>query len=92
MEKSYFEYNGEKYLAYSVNLLDIYSDQKEDLYTFVAGEELFDALEEGGLLNDDASKEVVNIDEQIFFYCDDAFIHSNPTYEELVKYLRNFVK
>lgn len=34
MEKRYFEYNGEKYFAYSVNLLDIYSDQKEDLYTF----------------------------------------------------------
>ena len=92
MEKRYIEYKKNKYPVYEINLVDVYDDQTENYYTFVAGNELYDALEDDGLLNDDANKEVVDIDNEIFFYCDDDFFNSNPTYEELIEYLKENIK
>lgn len=92
MEKRYIEYKKNKYPVYEINLVDVYDDQTENYYTFVAGNELYDALEDDGLLNDDANKEVVDIDNEIFFYCDDDLFNSNPTYEELIEYLKENIK
>ena len=92
MEKRYIEYRENKYPVYEINLVDIYDDQRENSYTFVAGDGLLVVLEDDGLYNDNVPQEVIKVDNQIFFYCDDDFFNSNPTYEELIEYLKENLK
>lgn len=92
MEKIYIEYKKNKYPVYEINLVDIYDDQRENSYTFVAGDGLLGVLEDDGLYNDNVPQEVINVDNQIFFYCDDDFLNSNPTYEGLIEYLKENLK
>ena len=87
MEKRYINFLNKSYPAYEINLVDVYDDQKEDCVTLVAQESLWELLDTliffcTGL--DDAAE---SIDNQIFFYCEEGFIESDPTDRELLKYL-----
>ena len=96
MKKSYIKFLNKNYPVYEINLADVYDDQEGDCFTLVAQQDLWEALDVYMLFddNDDEIKEpiVEAIDNKIFFYCNDDFFNSNPTYEELIEYLKESVK
>ena len=88
MEKDYIKYNGNEYIAYHINISDIFEDDYSNSDVIVSVLSLNDALSEG-LLNQE--KEANEVDDRIFFYVSDDFMNSNPTYEELVEHVLNCI-
>lgn len=88
MKKDYIEYNGKKYDAYHINISDIFEDDYSNSDVIVSVLSLNDALSKG-LLNKE--KEANEVDDSIFYYVDDDFMNSNPTYEELVEHVTNCI-
>lgn len=83
MQKSYVEWKGRKY---PVRTLDL--PEEWDYYNpvSVADVELWCSIEEEC---NNGNKEAEEIDNSIFYYCDSGFVDSDPTDEEIIKYLQN---
>ena len=82
MEKYFVEWNGNKFPVREVQLPEELGGYEVN----VADYELFNAIEDD-YYNDDPK--AVDLDNDIFFYCDSGFIASDPTDEEIFKYLVN---
>lgn len=85
MEKYYEEWNGKKFPVREV-MFNV-CDGMETIVK-VADLSLWDAIEyayehEGNPMR----KEAIEIDNDIYYYCDYGFIYSDPTDEEIVEYL-----
>lgn len=85
MEKYFEEWDGKQFPVREVmfNVCD-------DVNTMVkvAGEELWDEISYAyENLNGRIHNAAVELDNEIFFYCEYGFIESNPTDEEIVEYL-----
>lgn len=92
MEKRYINFLNKSYPTYEINLVDVYDDQKEDCVTLVAQKSLWELLDVLIFFCTGLGDAAESIDKQIFFYCDDDFFNSNPTYEELIEYLKENIK
>ena len=84
MEKIEIEYNGKKYPAFEVKYNDVYTDEN-DADVIVSVVSLWEAMEDAYYCDDE---EAIELDNTIFYYCEDSFINRNPSYEELVSYLK----
>ena len=82
MKKYYEQWKGEKFPVRTITLpesWDYYSPVN------VADYELWKAIEEDC---DNGNKDAIELDNSIFFFCDSGFIESDPTDEEIIKYLQ----
>ena len=80
MEKYYEEWNGDKFPVRVIQLPEEFGGFEAN----VADYDLWDAIEEDYNNN---NKEAIEIDNSTFYYLDSGFIASDPTDEEIVKYL-----
>lgn len=82
MEKYYEEWNGKKFPVRVVSV-------DEEIYGYptikVADYELWNAIQY--YVEQLRDFEACRIDNDIYYYCDSGFIESDPTDEEIVKYL-----
>lgn len=89
MERSYIEYKDKRYptVEISANKIDpFYKDEPDYVTHQIADVELWNAIK------DDSEKSVrkaVEIDNDIFYYCDSGFIASKPTEGEVIHYFKN---
>ena len=85
MEKYYEEWDGKKFPV--VEVMFEVCDGMETMVK-VAGIELWDAIEDAcDHENHIQHSEAVDLDREIYYYCDYGFIESDPTDEEIVEYL-----
>lgn len=82
MEKYYEEWNGKKYPVRVVSVEEVFRIR-------VADYELWEAIDYA--YDHDHSKNhkrAVEIDNEIFYYCDSGFIDSDPTDEKIIEHLK----
>lgn len=87
MEKYYEEWKGNKFPVREV-MFPVFDDLNGKVKVCVADYELYVALE------DDINARDVDarmIDQDIYFYCDSGFIASDPSDEEIIRYLQRYV-
>lgn len=87
MKKFEIEYKGKQYPAFEVRYEDIFEGENGG-YVDVSVMSLWEAMEDDYYCED---REAIEVDDSIFFYVDDDFIKSNPTYEELVEHITNCI-
>ena len=83
MERSFIEYDGVKYPTIEIPLSKV-SDIDSDEIVTIADYELWAAIEgdyENGV------KDAVWLDDEVYYYCDNGFIASNPTEDEVIEYM-----
>ena len=80
MEKYYEEWNGKKFPVREVTL-------PEELGGFVAKVTDVELYHEYELEYERGDSKAVELDSSIYYFCDSGFIASDPTDEEIVKYL-----
>lgn len=84
MEKYFEEWDGKQFPVRKVMLPQELGGYKAN----VAGEELWDEISYAyENLNGRTHNAAVELDNEIFFYCEYGFIASDPTDEEIVEYL-----
>lgn len=84
MTKEFVTYKGVQYPMRQVWLDDIYNEGYLMGDVWVAPVDLYDAYKEDFYNN---VKDIVSLDESIFFFCESGFLESDPTDEEIVNYL-----
>ena len=85
MEKYFEEWDGKQFPVREV-MFNVCDDM--NTMVKVAGEELWDEISYAyENLNGRTHNAAVELDNEIFFYCEYGFIESDPTDEEIVEYL-----
>lgn len=87
MEKIEIEYKGKKYPAYEVEMSDVYNGING--LTLVSNEDLFNATYDDVM---NGEKEASNLDNKIWFYCQNYVFENELSYKQLIKYLKNAMK
>ncbi len=82
MKKFFKQWHGENFPVREVNLPESWGYYNP---VNVADVELWWAIEEDC---NNGNEEAIEIDNSIFFFCDTGFIESDPTDEEIIKYLQ----
>ena len=85
------EYKGKTYPTLVINVDKVDSSAKEcNMHYLVtlADYELWAAMEDD---YDNDVSEAVELDNEIFYYCDSGFIASNPTEEEVIEYMKHTI-
>lgn len=86
MEKYFEEWDGKQFPVREV-MFDVCHCMVEEIIN-VADVELWDAIEDAYVNREHPlHAEAVDLDNDIYFYCDYGFIESDPTDEEIVEYL-----
>ena len=84
MQKSFKEWEGRKFPIRKVTLPETLGGYEVN----VADEELWELIKNAcDIWFHPKHKEAVAIDESIYYYCQDGFISSDPTDEEIIAYL-----
>ena len=86
MKRDIITYKGVEYPVIEIarNLIDSeWKDANSSVTYILADIELWFALEED---YENADSMAVDIDNSIFYYCDNGFVASEPTEEEVIKY------
>lgn len=86
MKRDIITYKGVKYPIIEIarNLIDSECKTADSSFTYILADiELWFALEEDYENSDSLA---VDIDNSIFYYCDNGFVASEPTEEEVIKY------
>lgn len=84
MTCEYIEYKGVQYPVRLVYLMNVeFHGQCENAH--IADYELWAAIKDD---YDDGVEEAIEIDNDIYYYCDSGFIASEPTDDEIIKYLK----
>lgn len=84
MTLEFIEYKGVQYPVRLVYLMNVeFHGQCENAY--IADVELWAAIESDC---DAGVREAIDIDNDIYFYCDSGFIASEPTDDEIIEYLK----
>lgn len=90
MERSYVEYKDKRYptIIISANAIvpGYFENAPDDYEVTIADVELWSAIEKDYEKN---IREALDIDNEIFYYCDSGFIASKPTEGEVVHYFKN---
>lgn len=84
MTVEYVEYKGKSYPTRWVYLMNVLFKGQCELVQ-VADYTLFAAMEED---YEKGAREAVEIDNDIYFYCEPGFIASEPTDDEIIEYLK----
>lgn len=86
MERNIITYKGVKYPIIEIarNLIDSeWKNTDSSLSYTIADNELWSAIEKD---YEDNNSMAIEIDNLIFYYCDNGFVASEPTEEEVIKY------
>ena len=86
MKRDIITNNGVEYPVIEIarNLIDSEWKDANSSFTYILADiELWFALEED---YENADSMAVDIDNSIFYYCDNGFVASEPTEEEVIKY------
>lgn len=86
MERNIITYKGIKYPIIEIarNLIDSeWKNTDSSLSYMIADKELWFAIEKD---YEDNNSMAIEIDNLIFYYCDNRFVASEPTEEEVIKY------
>ena len=86
MKRDIITYKGVEYPVIEIarNLIDSEYKTADSSVTYILADiELWFALEED---YENADSMAVDIDNSIFYYCDNGFVASEPTKEEVIKY------
>ena len=89
MKRDIITYKGVEYPVIEIarNLIDSEYKTADSSFTYILADiELWFALEEDYENSDSLA---VDIDNSIFYYCDNGFVASEPTEEEVIKYFEN---
>ena len=89
MKRDIITYKGVEYPVIEIarNLIDSEWKDANSSFTYILADiELWFALEED---YENADSMAVDIDNSIFYYCDNGFVASEPTEEEVIKYCEN---
>ena len=85
MKNDVIEYRGKEYPVREIMLTGKLAEEYGDEYPYhVSTTALWDKIENKFY---EGNEEAVEIDNSIFFYCEEGFIESNPTDEEIIKHL-----
>ena len=86
MKRDIITYKGVKYPVIEIarNLIDSeWKDANSSVTYILADIELWSAIEKD---YEDNNSMAIEIDNSIFYYCDNGFVASEPTEEEVIKY------
>lgn len=86
MKRDIITYKGVKYPIIEIarNLIDSeWKNTDSSLSYMIADNELWSAIEKD---YEDNNSMAIEIDNLIFYYCDNGFVASEPTEEEVIKY------
>ena len=84
MERDFIEYKGIKYPVINIESLKIDKDGGIDGVNYnIADVELWEAIEDD---YNDGDRLAMDIDCDIFFYCGEQLIASNPSEDEVIEY------
>lgn len=86
MERNIITYKGVKYPIIEIarNLIDSECKNTDSSLSYmIADKELWFAIEKD---YEDNNSMAIEIDNLIFYYCDNGFVASEPTEEEVIKY------
>ncbi len=86
MERNIITYKGVKYPVIEIarNLIDSEWENTDSSLSYtIADNELWSAIEKD---YEDNNSMAIEIDNLIFYYCDNGFVASEPTEEEVIKY------
>lgn len=86
MERNIITYKGVKYPIIEIarNLIDSEWENTDSSLSYtIADNELWSAIEKD---YEDNNSMAIEIDNLIFYYCDNGFVASEPTEEEVIKY------
>lgn len=86
MKRDIITYKGVKYPVIEIarNLIDSeWENTDSSLSYIIADNELWSAIEKD---YEDNNSMAIEIDNLIFYYCDNGFVASEPTEEEVIKY------
>ncbi len=89
MKRDIITYKGVKYPVIEIarNLIDSeWKNTDSSLSYMIADNELWSAIEKD---YEDNNSMAIEIDNLIFYYCDNGFVASEPTEEEVIKYFEN---
>ena len=89
MKRDIITYKGVKYPVIEIarNLIDSeWKNTDSSLSYTIADNELWSAIEKD---YEDNNSMAIEIDNLIFYYCDNGFVASEPTEEEVIKYFEN---
>ena len=88
MERDCIRFNGKDYPTISIEGSKIDPECETDAMYTICDIDLWDALRP---LVDDGNDKAYHIDEQVFFYCDNGFVASEPTEQEVIDYFKDIV-
>lgn len=86
MKRDIITYKGVKYPVIEIarNLIDSECENTDSSLSYtIADNELWSAIEKD---YEDNNSMAIEIDNLIFYYCDNGFVASEPTEEEVIKY------
>ena len=89
MKRDIITYKGVKYPVIEIarNLIDSEWENTDSSLSYtIADNELWSAIEKD---YEDHNSMAIEIDNLIFYYCDNGFVASEPTEEEVIKYFKN---
>ena len=90
MERSYIEYKDKRYPVVRISANAIapghFENAPDDYEVTIADWDLWNAIQED---YEKGVREAIDIDNDIFYYCDSGFIATGPTEGEVVHYFKS---
>ena len=88
LNRSTITFKGQEYPFVEIKYNDVFDGETECIVN-VSVESLQTALIKEGL--NEGNKEAKSVDDMVFFYVEDEFLSKNPSYKEVVKYIKDCV-